>query len=97
MSFHLPILREIFPGKVLLTVDDIALCLNISKGHLRNLSSKKQLPFKLATDKVSNRIQVSIVEMARFLDRKITEDDPAAGEGGGLHPVTKKRGRPRSV
>jgi hypothetical protein len=96
MSSHLPILREIFPGKIFLDVDDIAQCLNISKGHLRNLSSRKELPFKMAADKVSNRIQVSIVEMARFLDSKVGEDVPPAREGNGPLLATKKIGRPRT-
>lgn len=96
MSYHLPILREIFPGKVLLTLDDIAQCLNVSKGHVANLCYRKELPFKLVADKFSNRIQVSIVEMARFLDHKIDEGVPPVQEGNVPLLVTKKRGRPRT-
>ncbi|CAH2777150.1 MAG: hypothetical protein CBHOC_0695 [uncultured Caballeronia sp.] len=69
MSEHLEILKEMFPQKLMPDVSDIAKCLNISKGHVYNLSSAKKLPFIL--DDHTDKVQVSIVAMARYLDSKI--------------------------
>jgi len=39
-----------FPGKMMLGVDELASLLEYSKGHIYNLASAKKLPFKVATD-----------------------------------------------
>ena len=93
MSSHLPILRELFPGKIFLDIEDLAQCLNVSTGHLYNLKSKRQLPFACIEDGLSNRFRVSIVELANYLDSLIAKKDssatvatttaPRAGKGKG--------------
>lgn len=99
MSGHLEILKEMFPQKLFLDASDIAKCLNISKGHVYNLSSAKKLPFIL--DDHTDKIQVSIVAMARYLDNKIeVRAEPIIVEEEKI-PVPdliqpKKRGRPRN-
>ena len=99
MSEHLEILKEMFPQKLMLDVSDIAKCLNISKGHVYNLSSAKKLPFIL--DDHTDIVQVSIVAMARYLDSKISSS--AIAQEIKEEPVSvpdliqpKKRGRPRN-
>lgn len=90
-----------FPGRILLGVEEIASLLNVSKGHVQNLCYSNRLPVKLHIDKsLSNRIQVSIVEMARYLDGKL-ENLPIQEEK--KEPsipsmvIKPKRGRPRGV
>ena len=92
-----------FPGKVLLGVEEIATLLNVSAGHIKNLCYMNRLPFKLHKDKsLSNRIQVSIIELARYLDSKLEnvveedkkEDKPPVPS---MIVQPKKRGRPRGV
>lgn len=68
MSQHLPILQAMFPGKALLGPPEIATVLDISVKHVYTLSSSGKLGFKLAG--ITNRVQVSIVELARYLDEK---------------------------
>lgn len=96
---HLTVLMAMFPNKIFLDVDDIAKLLNLSKGHIYNLSSQKKLPFKLLD--ISDKIQVSIVEMAKFLDRKLEAAFDEKTEKSLSVPsmirkeVPKKRGRPK--
>lgn len=91
MSAHLPILQAMFPNKAVLDVEDIAKCLCLSKAHIYRLSSHKKLPFK--TSELSDRVLVSIVEMANYLDgtisKKIEEEKPET-------PNLVKRGRKKT-
>lgn len=94
MSAHLPILMSMFPGKISLDVDDIASLLHVSKKHIYNLSSAKKLPFRLMDS--SDKILVSIVEMAKYLDTQLTTaQEPKKDPLEGAVVVPKKRGRPR--
>jgi len=99
MSEHLEILKSMFPQKLFLDVSDIAKCLNISKGHVYNLSSAKKLPFVL--DDHTDKVQVSIVAMARYLDSKLSASVVPEVVKEESIPVPdliqpKKRGRPRN-
>jgi len=96
MSGHLQVLMSIFPGKVFLDVDDIAKCLGQSKGHIYNLSSAKKLPFQLEWG-LGDKIQVSIVEMAKYLDSKLEprKEEPPATLASPVYIEKKKVGRPR--
>lgn len=97
MSDHLQVLMSIFPGKVFLDVDDIAKCLGQSKGHIYNLSSAKKLPFQLEWG-LGDKIQVSIVEMAKYLDSKLEVRKAEPKVTPLANPVViakKKLGRPR--
>ncbi|MBU4610535.1 helix-turn-helix domain-containing protein [Achromobacter sp. GG226] len=67
----------------MLDVEDIAKLLHVSKKHIYNLSSAKKLPFKLF--KSSDKMLVSIIEMAKYLDGPV---DAVA------EVVVRKRGRP---
>lgn len=93
---HLALLQSMFPGKVLLDVDDIAKVLGYGKGHLYNLSSAGKLPFKVSCVG-GNKIKVSVLELAAHLDREtLSEYEPTAAAAPRPAVVEKKRiGRPR--
>ena len=58
-----------FPGKLMLDVDDIAKCLNVSKSHIYNLVHKEKLPLSLRNNHgLGDKVMVSIGQMARYLD-----------------------------
>lgn len=94
MSRHLPLLQAMFPGQILLTVDQIAKCLKWSKGHVYNLSYTKKLPFPLIEG--NGGVQVSIIAMADYLDTTL---EPKVVEDRSIPVpdliVAKRRGRPR--
>lgn len=71
MNSHLPVLMSMFPGKTFLDVDDIAKCMSVSKAHIYRLSSKNEL--KVRTAEGSDRLLVSIVEMANYLDSQLSD------------------------
>jgi len=83
-----------FPGQILLSVDQIAKCLKWSKGHVYNLSYTKKLPFPLIEG--NGGVQVSIIAMADYLDTTL---EPKVIEDRSVPVpdliVAKKRGRPR--
>lgn len=95
MSRHLPLLTAMFPGKLMLNVDDIASLMAYSKGHIYNLASTKKLPFKIA-EGLGDRILVSIIEMADYLDSQLLSK-PAEKSGPelGATSIKRKVGRPR--
>ena len=98
MSKHLPVLVSMFPGKMMLGVDELASLLEYSKGHIYNLASAKKLPFKVATD-IGDRLLVSIVELADYLDSKLLTNSPGPQtppEAAPASPV-RKVGRPRGT
>ncbi len=84
-----------FPGKMMLDADDIASCMTVSKGHIYNLVNKKSLPIKI-NHGLGDRIMVSIVQMAQYLDSRLLDSpEPAIPEN---EPVGKKKvGRPRGT
>lgn len=91
----MPLLQQQFPEQILLSVDDIAKCLKWSKGHIYNLSYRKELPFPLIDGK--GGVQVSIIAMADYLDGTL---EPKAEPVVYSTPVpelarAKRRGRPR--
>jgi hypothetical protein len=91
MSQHLPILQSLFPSKVFLGPEEISLVLNITPKHVYNLSSSGKLGFRLAG--ITDKVQVSIVELARYLDEKtLTPTEVAEPQ-----PLKKKVGRPRGA
>lgn len=93
MSAHLPILQAMFPNKVLLDIDDIAQCLSFTKKYIYKLSSQKKLKFKLVN--VSDKILVSIVELARYLDSELAQEAKQEEEKPPVPSlIKKKRGRP---
>lgn len=71
MNGHLPVLMAMFPDKTFLDVDDIAKCMRVSKAHVYRLSSKNEL--KVRTAPGSDRLLVSIVEMANYLDSELSD------------------------
>jgi len=97
MAGHLDVLMVMFPNKIMLETNDIAKCLGVSKQHIYNLCSPKSgktFPLKLNED--SGRIQVSIVEMARYLDSKLDGSESKQEKQTDLVVVeVKKKGRPR--
>jgi hypothetical protein len=96
MSKHLPVLISMFPGKMMLGVDELASLLEYSKGHIYNLASAKKLPFKVATD-IGDRLLVSIVELADYLDSKLLTLPPGSQSPPEAVPASpvRKVGRPR--
>lgn len=94
-SVHLPLLQAMFPGKIILNIDEIVQVINISKQHAYNLSYQKKLPFKCVEG--SGRVQVSIVELARYLDdASLTKQPEPEQKVLEPLPIKKKRGRPRN-
>jgi hypothetical protein len=98
MSQHLPILQAMFPSKILLGPAEIASVLDISAKHVYHLASKGKLGFKLAG--ITDKTQVSIVELARYLDEKtVKAAEPKPVQDPPPTPVPqlikKKLGRPR--
>lgn len=90
---HLALLQAMFPGVLMLDIDQIASLMKYGRGHLYNLSSEGKLPFKVSRG-VGNKILVSIVELAAYLDKTtLSEYDVPAAPQPEL--VVKKRGRPR--
>lgn len=76
----------------MLDIDQVASLMRYGRGHLYNLSCEGKLPFKVSRG-VGNKILVSIVEMANYLDKTmLSEYDPAPPQP---ELVVKKRGRPR--
>jgi hypothetical protein len=103
MASHLDLLTRTFPGKIFLDVEDIAKCMNVSKGHIYNLSAAKELQFQLEWG-VGNNLLVSIIDMANYLDTKLeAKQKPKSAVPDPIitvEPVGKKKdtkiGRPRS-
>ena len=92
-SLHLPLLQARYPNKILLGTDEIAEVMNVSKYHIYNLSSQKKLPFKCI--EATKRVQVSIIELARYLDDSSLTKQPEQKALGPM-PIKKKIGRPRN-
>lgn len=82
-----------FPGRVLIGSKDIAKILNVSVGHMSNKSFREKMPFKLVECK-GRRMQVSIIELARYLDEKtkIQTESPVSFESTTV--LKRKLGRP---
>jgi hypothetical protein len=92
---HLPVLMAMFPGVAMLDVDQIASLTKYAKGHIYNLSSTDKLPFKPAKV-LGDKILVSIVEMAAYMDKTMLSDSPS-GAVEAPKVVKRKPGRPRGT
>jgi hypothetical protein len=92
---HLPVLMAMFPGVAMLDVDQIASLTKYAKGHIYNLSSTDRLPFKPAKV-LGDKILVSIVEMAAYMDKTMLSDSPS-GAVEAPEVVKRKPGRPRGT
>lgn len=95
VPLHLPVLMAMFPGVAMLDVDQIASLTKYAKGHIYNLSSTDRLPFKPAK-KLGDKILVSIVEMAAYMDKTMLSDSPS-GVVEVPEVVKRKPGRPRGT
>lgn len=88
-----------FPEKLFLNVEDIAKLLQVSKGHIYNLSSAKKLPFDIAPH--SDKVLVSIVAMAKYLDSTLSVKEEPKEEV--VHQpsvpelIKRKPGRPKKA
>ena len=92
---HLVLLQAMFPGVLMLDIDQIASLMRYGRGHLYNLHCEGKLPFKVSRG-VGNKILVSVVEMAAYLDKEmLSEYSPPPPQPAEL--VVKKRGRPRGA
>lgn len=95
VPLHLPVLMAMFPGVAMLDVDQIASLTKYAKGHIYNLSSTDRLPFKPAKE-LGDKILVSIVEMAAYMDKTMLSD--SQGEAVVETEVAKRKpGRPRGT
>lgn len=94
MAGHLDVLMNMFPQKALLNADELAQAISVSRQHIYNLINREELPFKLQKKKGSKeRIQVSIIDVARYLDSKLETREVKREE---IQVVDKpKVGRPR--
>jgi hypothetical protein len=95
VPLHLPVLMAMFPGVAMLDVDQIASLTKYAKGHIYNLSSTDKLPFKPAKV-LGDKILVSIVEMAAYMDKTMLSDSPS-GAVEAPKVVKRKPGRPRGT
>ena len=69
---HLELLRQMFPEKFVLGIDEIALVLGCSKQWIYVQSSRKALPFAKLP---GSRIRVTVMELARYLDASGAQPD----------------------
>ena len=95
VPLHLPVLVAMFPGVAMLDVDQIASLTKYAKGHIYKLSSTDKLPFKPAKV-LGDKILVSIVEMAAYMDKTMLSDSPS-GAVEAPEVVKRKPGRPRGT
>ena len=94
-STHLPVLQSMFPGKLMLDVEDIAKCLKVSKGHIYNLVHREKLPLSLRNNHgLGDKVLVSIGQMARYLDGTLWDSPPPVESKPGFERA-RKVGRPR--
>lgn len=105
---HLELLREMFPEKFVLDIDEVAKVLGCSKQWIYVQSSRKALPFAKLP---GSRIRVTVMELARYLDASGAQPEVgevAAATEEGLAssdevqvvqelPAKKKIGRPRKI
>ena len=106
---HLELLREMFPEKFVLDIDEVAKVLGCSKQWLYVQSSRNALPFAKLP---GSRIRVTVMELARYLDASgaqpdadkvavTTEEGLASSDEVQIvqeQPVAKKKvGRPRKI
>lgn len=90
---HLVLLQAMFPGVMMLDIDQIASLTRYGRGHLYNLNYKGKLPFKVSRGS-RNKILVSIIEFAAYLDKtSLSEYAPPVDQPPEL--IVKKPGRPR--
>lgn len=69
---HLELLREMFPEKFVLDIDEVAKVLGCSKQWLYVQSSRNALPFAKLP---GSRIRVTVMELARYLDASGAQPD----------------------
>src|SRR3990167_4101744 len=92
-SKHLVLLQAMFPGVLMLDIDQIASLTRYGRGHLYNLNYEGKLPFKVSRGS-RNKILVSIIEFAAYLDKtSLSEYAPPVDQPPEL--IVKKPGRPR--
>ena len=63
-------LKEVFHGKTMLDIGDIAKCIHMSREHIYHLTRCSTLPFPVHETR-TGQIQVSITDLARYLDSKL--------------------------
>lgn len=79
----------------MLDVEDIAKCLNVSKGHIYNLVHREKLPLSLRNNHgLGDKVMVSIGQMARYLDGTLWDSPPPVESKPGFESA-RKVGRPR--
>ena len=106
---HLELLRQMFPEKFVLGIDEIAKVLGCSKQWIYVQSSRNALPFAKLP---GSRIRVTVMELARYLDASGAQPDASEAVkqiAEGLassnevqvvqeQPFAKKKiGRPRKI
>lgn len=97
MSPHLTLLKEIYPGKLILSLSEVAeVFRKNSTQSIYNQIHQGKFPchvirHKDTNGKKGNVIGVSIIEIARFLDGTVSSALKVNLE----IPVKRKRGRPR--
>ena len=69
---HLELLRQMFPEKFVLGIDEIAKVLGCSKQWIYVQSSRNALPFAKLP---GSRIRVTVMELARYLDASGAQPD----------------------
>lgn len=94
-SRHLPLLNQMYPGTLLLDVDQIAGCISFSPGSIYNLLTDSKFPFKIK--KLGGKRCASVIEVADYLDSFLTSTDVYLASKADSVVAAKKNGpgRPR--
>ena len=83
-----------FPDKILLDYHDMAKIFNVSRKYVFHLLSENIISLKIVGNKRC-KIQVSIVEMARYLDAQVESVANEVEMSVQKAPINRKSGRPR--
>lgn len=92
-SIHLPLIQGMYPGKLVLNINEIATVINTTPSNIYTLIRDKNLPFALLG--TTKKIEVLVVELAQYLDNLYSKSKAQNEEEVVGVVVHKRRGRPR--
>ena len=84
MSEHLRLLQEMFPGKIYLDEIEVGQVFGVSPLTILDKKYQNTLPFNICT--LSKKFRVSIVELAKFMDKDKSNQDQISID----HPLNER-------